>query len=105
MKRITEHPVLGSSAPVSIHIEFDGRSYQAHEGDSIASALLANGIRTLRYSNRDGQPRGIYCGIGHCYECRLTVNGNPSVRACITQACDGDVLLSQGQPREDDPAR
>ena len=98
MKRINEHPVLGTSEQTPIQFEFDGQKYQALQGDSIASALLASGIRTLRYSNREGQPRGLYCGIGHCYECRLTVNGTPSIRACITPTCDGDVIASQGQP-------
>lgn len=100
MKRISEHPVLGPSTQAEIEIQFDGESYRALEGDSVAAALLANGIRTLRYSNRTGEPRGIYCGIGHCYECRMTINGVQSVRSCITPACDGDVLESQGEDRE-----
>jgi sarcosine oxidase subunit alpha len=99
LKRISDHPVLGPLSQEEIEFEFDGKSYQGIKGDSIASALLANGVRTLRYSNRDGEPRGIYCGIGHCFECRMTVNGVQSVRACITQACDGDVLESQGENR------
>lgn len=101
MKRVSEHPVLGPLEAEEIQFEFDGTTYSGIQGDSIASALLANGVRNLRYSNRDGEPRGIYCGIGHCFECRMTVNGVQSVRACITQACDGDVLESQGENRRD----
>lgn len=101
MKRISEHPVLGSLTKEEIEFEVDGTSYPGIKGDSIASALLANGVRTLRYSNRDGEPRGIYCGIGHCFECRMTVNGVQSVRACITQACDGDVLETQDESRRE----
>lgn len=95
MKRISEHPVLGPLQAESILIEFDGQNYPALEGDSVASALLANEVRTLRYSEKEGQPRGIYCGIGHCYECRVTLNGVPSVRACITPAADGDIVKSR----------
>ncbi|MCX8453667.1 sarcosine oxidase subunit alpha [Paenarthrobacter ureafaciens] len=101
LKRISEHPVLGPLDSEEIEFEFDGTTYRGRQGDSIASALLANGVRTLRYSNRDGEPRGIYCGIGHCFECRMTVNGVPSIRACITPACDGDVLESQGESRRE----
>lgn len=96
MKRITEHPVLGPLEESPVEFEFDGVPNPALEGDSIAAALLANGVRTLRYSRRGGGPRGIYCGIGHCFECRLTVNGVQSVRACITPVCDGDQVESQG---------
>lgn len=95
LKRISNHPVLGPLEAKPIRIEFDGRPYAALEGDSIASALLANEVRTLRYSQKEGQPRGIYCGIGHCYECRVTINGTPSLRACITPATDGDIVQSQ----------
>lgn len=101
MKRIIKHPVLGTLNQEGIEFEVDGKSYQGIKGDSIAAALLANGVRTLRYSNRDKEPRGIYCGIGHCFECRMTVNGVQSIRACITQACDGDVVETQGEnPKE-----
>lgn len=95
LKRIFEHPILGLLQSQPILIEFDGKDYPALEGDSVASALLANDVRTLRFSQKEGLPRGIYCGIGHCYECRVTINGIPSVRACITPAADGDVVTSK----------
>ena len=103
MKRISDHPVLGPASEEEIEFVFDGKPYRGIKGDSIASALLANDVRTLRYSNRNGEPRGLYCGIGHCFECRMTVNGTQSIRACITQACDGDILESQGENRREFP--
>jgi sarcosine oxidase subunit alpha len=54
------------------------------EGEPVAAALLAQGERVLRYTDRLGLPRGIYCNIGHCYECRVVVDGIPSCRACLT---------------------
>lgn len=83
--RIHEHPILGKledRKPVTF--TFDGKEYEGFEGDTIASALLASGIRTLRVHEETGRPRGIYCNIGHCYECRVTVNEQHGVRACMT---------------------
>ncbi|GLB67865.1 hypothetical protein AHIS1636_23050 [Arthrobacter mangrovi] len=64
---------------------------------------MACGIRTLRRSKQAGEPRGIYCGIGHCYECRVTVDGKSSVRACITPVADGMVVKPGPAPAEARP--
>ncbi|MFD1039629.1 (2Fe-2S)-binding protein [Virgibacillus byunsanensis] len=86
--RIYEHPILGPLDRRTITISFDGVDYPALEGESIAAALLANEIRILRYSEKQKKPRGIYCGIGHCYECRVTVDGKSGIRSCISQVTD-----------------
>lgn len=87
--RITEHPVLGPApARRRLSMRFKGREIPALEGDSIASALLATGIKVIRRA-ASGEPRGVYCGIGHCYECRVTVNGVAGQRACLVPASDG----------------
>lgn len=66
-------------------IEFfwNGERTQAFRGETIAAALLAAGQRRLR-STADGQPRGVYCGMGVCFECAVSVNGTAGVRACMT---------------------
>ena len=56
---------------------------QGIDGDSIASALHANGIKTLSHSLRFYRPRGFFCGIGKCSSCFMTVNDIPNVRTCI----------------------
>lgn len=83
--RILNHPVLGpveNKTPVTF--TFDGQTFEGFEGDTIASALLANGIRQLRVHEATGAPRAIYCNIGHCFECRVTINEAETVRACMT---------------------
>ncbi|MBP1950955.1 (2Fe-2S)-binding protein [Virgibacillus litoralis] len=95
MMRITDHPILEDLEKRPVTITFNGMDYQAYEGESIAAALLANHIRVLRYSEKNREPRGIYCGIGHCYECRVTVDGKRSVRACITKVRDQMCIKSQ----------
>jgi sarcosine oxidase subunit alpha len=70
-------------------IEVDGENIVAHEGETIGATLLAAGRRTLRFTNKLEQPRGLYCGIGLCQECRMTVNGIPNTQACQTLATPG----------------
>lgn len=70
-------------------IEVDGEKIVAYEGETIGAALLAAGRKTLRYSNKLEQPRGLYCGIGLCQECRMTVNGIPNTQVCQTLATPG----------------
>jgi aerobic-type carbon monoxide dehydrogenase small subunit (CoxS/CutS family) len=67
----------------------DGREVLAYEGESVAAALLATGQRALRNAPRRAEPRGMYCGIGLCFECAVTVDGQPGVRACLTPVRDG----------------
>lgn len=105
--RIIDHPVLGKlEERKKVQFQFDGKTYEGYENDTIASALLAHGIRTLRKHEESGNPRGIYCNIGHCYECRVTVNGETNVRACLTPIQANMVVESgQVQPHPLDPKR
>lgn len=97
-QRIVEHPILGKLEHANtISFTFNNKVYQGLENESIAAALLANGIRTLRHHEESGSPRGIYCNIGHCYECRVIVNGQQGVRACLTSIKDGMVVESGGK--------
>lgn len=95
--RIVHHPILGKLEDrKKIRFSFDGKAYEAYEGDTIASALLANGIRTLRYHEESGNPRGVYCNIGHCFECRVTVDQVTNIRACLTPV-KNDMTVESGQ--------
>lgn len=82
MRRIEHHPVLGTLTADPVRIWVDGEPVEALASDSVAAALIASGRLRLRFS-RSGQPRGVYCGIGHCFECRVSVNSEPDVRACL----------------------
>jgi sarcosine oxidase subunit alpha len=46
--------------------------------------LWAAGIRGLRKTAKTGEPRGIFCGMGVCYDCLVTIDGVPNQRACMT---------------------
>ena len=70
-------------------IEVDGEKIVAYEGETIAAALLAAGRRTFRRTPDKNHPRGVYCGIGLCFECLMVINGVPNIRACQTPATPG----------------
>jgi len=96
--RIVDHPILGKlEERPAVSFTFDGRPCEGVAGDTIASALLAGGIRMLRVQEVTGTPRGLYCNIGHCCECRVTVDGKPGVRACLAEIQPG-MIVESGKP-------
>lgn len=96
MQRIIEHPVLGPLSDVPmVKIVVDGEPIEAREGEMIAAALIATGKKYFRKTIKTHEPRGIYCGIGRCTDCVMTVNGIPNVRTCITPVEDGMVIETQ----------
>ena len=74
--------------------QWDGAPINAYSGETILGALLASGIRTLRHTSQD-QPRGMLCGIGVCYDCLVTIDGQRNQRACMTPAQPGMVVRSE----------
>ena len=79
-----------------ITLQIDGRKMQAFEGETILGVMMAEGQRVLRYTPKEGRPRGMFCGIGVCYDCLVIVDGMPNVRACNTMVVDGMVVETQG---------
>jgi len=69
-------------------IEVNGQRIPAREGQTIAAALMAAGIRVFRRTP-GGAPRGLFCGMGVCFDCLVTVDGVPNQRACMTLARPG----------------
>jgi sarcosine oxidase subunit alpha len=78
-----------SEPPQTLTFTFDGQAIIGHPGESVAAALIANGIRSLRRSPRLDEPRGVYCGIGICFECLVIVDAGAKVRACMTPVVEG----------------
>jgi predicted molibdopterin-dependent oxidoreductase YjgC len=80
---------------VTDEITFDGRPVPVEPGQTVAAVLFAAGVRSWRTTRVAGRPRGLFCGIGACFDCLVTVNGTPSVRACLAEARPGDVITTQ----------
>ena len=93
--RIGEHPILSFKRGEKIKFYFDGKQYEGFEGDTIASALHAAGVKVLGHSHNHGRPRGFYCAIGNCSSCLMTVDGEPNVRVCIERLRSGMVVETQ----------
>lgn len=86
--RVKYHPLLGKLKEKPITIYVNGKPFSAQKGDTIASALLANGIKVFRYTKK-GFPRSLFCAIGYCSDCLVKVNGKTNVRACLTKVKEG----------------
>lgn len=65
---------------------FDGQPIDFRPGQTVGGALLAAGIASWRSTRIQGRPRGLFCGIGVCFDCLLTVDDHPNQRACLTIA-------------------
>ena len=72
--------------------DFEGRQIPIGEGDTIASALFRSGVRVFSRSFKYHRRRGLYCLTGDCPNCLHTVDGEPAVSACITDARQGQVV-------------
>jgi predicted molibdopterin-dependent oxidoreductase YjgC len=96
--RIEQHPILDFKRGNKIHFTFDGKEVFGYEGETISAALHASDIVKLSESFRTHRPRGLFCAIGHCSSCLMTVDGIPNVRICVTNVKDGMIVESQ-KPR------
>ncbi len=76
----------------TIRFTFDGRELEVAPGTTVAGALLASDVRTWRRSRRAGAARGLFCGIGTCFDCLVDVNDEVAVRACVRTLRDGDAV-------------
>ena len=93
--RLASHPTQAIDGSKPVAFQFEGEPVQAFEGDSIASALYASGVRIFSRSFKYHRPRGLTCVAGRCPNCLMTVDGVPNVRACVEPARDGAVVGGQ----------
>jgi len=93
--RIDQHPILSFPRGKKITFYFNGSAVEAYEGESIAAALHAAGIKVLSHSLRYSRPRGFYCAIGKCSSCMMQVDGVPNVKTCMVLAREGMDVKSQ----------
>ncbi|HZK26090.1 MAG: (2Fe-2S)-binding protein [Clostridiaceae bacterium] len=93
--RIKDHPILDFERNEKITFTYNGQSIEAYANESIAAALHASGIRVFGHGVKLHQPRGLFCAIGNCSSCFMTVDGVPNVRICTTYPEEGMVVEEQ----------
>ena len=84
-------------AGAAVTLQVDGQPLPARRGQTVAAAMLAAGQRILRHTRKAGKPRGLFCAMGVCFDCVMTINGNAGVRACMTRVEDGMQVSSPVQ--------
>ena len=101
-RNVRDHPLLGPLPVVpDAPFTFDGRLIAARDGEPIAAALLAAGVRIFRTMPRSRAARGGWCMVGRCADCLVVVDGQPNVRACVTPVARGMRVTTQHGLGED----
>lgn len=85
----------------TLNFSFDGKTYQGHAGDTLASALLANGVRLMGRSFKYHRPRGVLTAGSEepnaLVELRSGGRQEPNTRATVAEIYDGFVANSQNR--------
>jgi predicted molibdopterin-dependent oxidoreductase YjgC len=85
-RRLADSAALARGPAVTITL--DGHPVQAHVGETVAAVMLVQDTAVLRLTP-GGEPRGVFCGMGVCFDCLVTIDGVPNTRACMTWVADG----------------
>ena len=88
------------TAADAVAFTIDGRPASARAGDSVAAALLANGVTTCRNTPVSGAARGPYCMMGVCFDCLVTIDGTGNRQGCQVRVSPGMAVETQNGKRE-----
>jgi sarcosine oxidase subunit alpha len=72
-----------------VRILVNGQVIEAYTGETVLAALLAAGYKIIKKNPVSREPRGALCGMGVCFECTVTIDGVPNIRACVTEVQEG----------------
>lgn len=81
--RIHAHPILKFERGRQVRFFFEGKPLIGYEGETIAAALVANGIKVFRHTEKMKRARGFFCAVGKCSSCLMKVDGRPNVMVCM----------------------
>ncbi|GAB3191433.1 (2Fe-2S)-binding protein [Nesterenkonia suensis] len=88
-------PETGPGSP-TVTVTVDGAPRRVPAGRSVAAALMLTSEQpSWRVTRHDGSPRGLFCGIGSCFDCLVTVDGTPNQRACLVPVAEGMSLTTR----------
>jgi len=86
--RITEHPILPAETRERVEFYWQGQKLTGYQGETVASALFASGIRIFGRHAKDDAPQGIFCANGQCSQCLVLADGKP-VKSCMEMVRPG----------------
>jgi sarcosine oxidase subunit alpha len=102
--RLKALPTLKIDPATELSLNYRGKRFRAMEGDTIATALYANGVRIFSRSLKYHRPRGLYSLDGECSNCLMEVDGVPNVRSEVVRLKQGITVKPQnvaGTPEHD----
>lgn len=88
-------PLRERADAAALAFSFDGQALSGRAGDSVAAALLANGIVTCRQTPGSGAPRAPYCLMGVCFECLVVIDGVGNRQGCLVHLAEGMRIETQ----------
>lgn len=97
MARIEQHPILDFNKGRKVMFTFNGKPCEGYEGEPVAAALHAAGVRKLHESEKEHRPRGLFCAIGNCSSCLMRVDGRDNVRICVEPLREGMAVEEQNR--------
>ncbi|KRD95921.1 (2Fe-2S)-binding protein [Bosea sp. Root381] len=98
-------PIAETRPGPSLGFTFDGRAMTARAGDTVAAALLANGVAACRQTPVSGAARGPYCMMGVCFECLVVIDGIGNRQGCLVPLREGMRIETQAGRRQPDEVR
>jgi sarcosine oxidase, subunit alpha len=104
MRRLPQTPTQRIDRERELSFLYRGKRLKGLWGDTVATALYANGVRVFSRSLKYHRPRGLYNLDGHSAHCLMSVDGEPMVRACAAPLRQGMVVTPQnviGSPERD----
>lgn len=86
---------LPEAHTATVAVTINGKAFDAHAGDSVAAALIAAGVVSVRTSAVSAAPRAPYCMMGVCLDCVVTIDGAGHRQACLVPVRAGMRIETQ----------
>ena len=93
-------PRLELNNSASVEIEFEGVTLSAHQGDTVAAALISASQKSFRETPISGAPRGPFCMMGICFDCLVEIDGLANIQACMIEVRAGMRIRRQRGARD-----
>jgi predicted molibdopterin-dependent oxidoreductase YjgC len=87
------------ASAAALNFTFDGKALKGRAGDTVAAALLANGIVSCRETPVSGAPRAPYCLMGACFDCLVVIDGVGNRQGCLVALSEGMAIETQAGRR------